>query len=80
MSRQHHYLKTETEFFQAVERGVKKFELRLNDREFKVYDILHLEEVVNGIKTGRKLAPLEIKYILQGGIYGLDKDYCILNW
>ena len=80
MSRQHHYLKTETEFFQAVERGVKKFELRLNDRDFKVYDILHLEEVVSGVKTGRSLAPLEIKYILQGGVYGLDKDYCILNW
>lgn len=33
MSRKHHYLKTETEYYQAVEEGIKRFELRKNDRE-----------------------------------------------
>ena len=80
MSRQHHYLKTETEYYQAIERGEKKFELRKNDRNFKKHDLLYLEEVVNGIKTGRTLPSMEIKYIFDGGKYGLSEDYCILNW
>jgi len=83
MSRQHHYLKTETHYYQAIECGEKKFELRKNDRDFKKYDIIHLIEVVNGVETGRSLPGLEIQYVLSGlngGIYGLDKDYCILNW
>lgn len=80
MSRSHHYLKTETKYFQAIESGLKKFELRKNDRNFQVYDILYLREVVNGEETGRKLPPMEIKYILYGGAYGLQQDYCIINW
>ncbi|MFW6219336.1 MAG: DUF3850 domain-containing protein [bacterium] len=80
MARQHHYLKCETEYYQAIELGIKKFELRNNDRNFKKYDIVYLEETVNGIKTGRKLPPLEIKYVLLGGKYGLDENYCIFNW
>jgi len=80
MSRGHHNLKTETEYYQAIERGDKKFELRKNDRNFQVYDILYLEETVEGKYTGRKLGPLEIQYILEGGKYGLPEGYCIMNW
>ena len=80
MPRQHHYLKTETEYYQAVEQGLKKFELRKNDRNFQIHDMLHLEETVNGTYTGRKLQPMEIKYILQGGKYGLEEGYCVLCW
>ena len=78
--RKNHYLKTETEYFQAVEKGNKKFELRKNDRNFEVGDRIYLEETIEGIKTGRELPPLEIMYILKGGKYGLEEDYCILNW
>jgi hypothetical protein len=80
VSIQHHYLKTETEYYQAVDQGIKKFELRKNDRNFIVGDILYLEETVYGIKTGRSLPPLRIQYILYGGKYGLDENYCIINW
>ena len=80
MSRKYHYLKTETEYFQAVEKGKKKFELRKNDRNFEVYDMVILEETIEGIKTGRQLRPLEIMYILKGGKYGLDDGFCIINW
>lgn len=80
MSRQHHCLKTETEYYQAIERGEKKFELRVNDRNFQKYDIVNLEEVVNGVKTGRVIPNLEIQYVLQGGKYGLPDGYCIFNW
>ena len=81
MSRQHHYLKVETEYYQALERGEKKFELRKNDRDFQKYDMLYLDEVINGVKTGRSLPPLEIQYVLKDcEKYGLDKDCCIINW
>lgn len=80
ISRQHHYLKTETEYFQAIAEGDKKFEIRKNDRDFRVYDILYLEEVVNGVKTGRVIGPFEIGYILHGGKYGIEKDHCVINW
>jgi hypothetical protein len=75
-----HQLKTETEYYQAVEKGLKQFELRKNDRNFKVGDILILVEVVNEYATGRKLGLPPIKYIMHGGKYGLDEGYCILGW
>ena len=79
MSRKHHYIKCETEYYRAVEAGDKSFELRKNDRDYKLYDIVHLEESVIGVKTGREIA-VEIVYILYGGKYGLDKDYCIFSF
>jgi ParB family transcriptional regulator, chromosome partitioning protein len=80
MSRQHHELKTESSYFQCVEVGIKKFELRKNDRNFKQYDIVILKEVVQGVPTGRSLGPFEIKYVLEGGKFGLPQDHCIFNW
>ena len=79
MSRQHHYLKCETEYYQEVEKGNKTFELRKNDRNYKVYDMIYLKEAVNGIETGRELLPKEIVYILYGGKYGLDEGFCIIQ-
>lgn len=80
MSRQHHELKCETEYYQAVEKGFKKFEFRINDRNFTKFDIVTLVEVVQGIPTGRKISPLEIQYVLYGGTFGLPKGYCVFNW
>jgi len=79
MSRQHHTLKIETEYFQAVQRGFKKFEIRKNDRNFKKYDTVTLDEIVNGEKTDEFIV-LEIQYVLYGGKYGLEDGYCIFNW
>lgn len=35
-----HYLKTDTEYFQAHIRGKKSFEIRLNDRDYQVGDLV----------------------------------------
>ena len=80
MKRQHHYLKTESDYYQAIERGEKKFEVRKNDRNFRKRDLVTLEEVVDGVKTGNSLPPFEIRYLLEGGKYGLPEGYCIFNW
>jgi hypothetical protein len=79
MSRQTHYLKCETEYYQAVERGDKNFELRKNDRDYNQWDRIVLKEVVNGVETGKEMGPFEIDYILHGGRYGLQSGYCIFN-
>lgn len=80
MARQHHHLKTETEYYQAMERGEKKFELRINDRNFKKFDMVYLHETVNGVLTGHELPPIEIRYVLVGGRWGLAEDHCIFCW
>ena len=77
--RQHHYLKLETEFYQAVEDAEKMFEVRKNDRNYQVGDIVHLREVAGGQETGRELPPFEITYVLHGGKHGLADDYCVLQ-
>lgn len=79
MPRQHHYLKTEAEYYQAVENGEKMFEVRCNDRNFQVHDMVHLQEVVKGHPTGRELEPMEITYVLNGGKFGLGEGYCVIQ-
>ncbi len=74
-----HYLKTERKYYQAVEYGAKTFEVRKNDRDFNVFDLVVLQEVVNGIPTGRALEPMEIVYILDGGKYGVEEGYCVMQ-
>ena len=39
-----HYLKTWPEFFKAIKSRKKRFEIRLNDRDYRVNDILILQE------------------------------------
>ncbi len=80
MSRKHHTLKIETEYYQAVERGKKKFELRIDDRSYHTGDMVYFNEVAKGISTGRGLPAVEIQYILTGGKFGLKKGWCIFNW
>lgn len=75
-----HHLKTESPYYEDVRDGKKTFELRKNDRDFKKGDTLILHHVINGERTGRSLFPIEIRYILKGGKYGLDPEYCILSW
>lgn len=77
--RNHHELKIKPEYFKDVQEGLKKFELRKNDRDFRVGDTVVLIEFAEGFSTGLYW-DLEIKYILHGGEYGLDEGYCIFGW
>ncbi len=40
----HHELKTWPEYFKVIMSGIKRFEIRKNDRDFKVGDFLILKE------------------------------------
>lgn len=84
-----HELKTDTKVFQAVYDGFKSYEIRHNDRNFKVNDHLLLretkysgEEMKNGkplIYTGRD-EYVRVTYILEGPIYGLADNWVIMSF
>ena len=40
MNRQHHYIKILPEYYNAIDSGEKSFEVRYNDRNYQVHDIL----------------------------------------
>lgn len=71
-----HKLKLAKMFFEDVRLGRKSFELRKNDRDYQIGDILELREMDNGEPTGRVIEK-KITYILEG-FAGLKEDYCIL--
>ncbi len=68
----------------------KKFELRNDDRDFKVGDELVLQEFVladvvqpdhapsSGAYTGREISAL-VTYILRGESWGLQPNKCIMS-
>lgn len=72
-----HQIKLEAEFFDDAAAGRKNFELRKNDRNYKEGDILEMEEVKDGTKTGRKCSK-RIVYMMEN-FEGLENGYCILG-
>ncbi|WP_270745219.1 DUF3850 domain-containing protein [Lactococcus petauri] len=46
-----HELKLDVKYFDDVKNGTKNFEIRKNDRDFKVGDILILKAFMPGLKT-----------------------------
>ena len=66
----HIYLKILPEYYEAVKCGDKTFEVRLNDRDYQVNDVLHLQEFNNGAYTGHEL----VKVMVENG-YGNTKAY-----
>lgn len=76
MSRQHHYLKIEPEYFRAVEHGDKTFEVRFNDRNYHRYDVLHLQEWCGGEYTGRVIEA-EVTYVMTNPNY-CKEGYAIM--
>jgi hypothetical protein len=81
-----HHVKSWPYLFEAVIQGVKRHELRKNDRDYRVGDILVLREYSpdSGEYTGRQYA-VEVTYITSTerpcAISGsaLSDGYCILS-
>lgn len=78
-----HYLKTLKKYFMPVMAGKKRFELRKNDRNFQVGDILCLQECIKdkegNVRYTGKEGLFRISYIFRGGKYGLKEGYAILS-
>jgi len=75
-----HDLKTWPEYFSEVKAGLKNFEIRKNDRDFKVHDILNLEEynLKENEYTGDKVIA-KVDYILEGGSFGVEEGFVVMS-
>lgn len=74
-----HHLKIDTKYFNEVALELKKFELRKNDRDYKEYDRLILNEFNPKTQTftGNSLIRV-VGYVLKN-CPGLNPDYVILQ-
>lgn len=83
-----HRLKADEGVFQASWEGLKPWEIRFNDRDFRPGDTFILEETEftgEAMKlgaplnyTGRKIEG-EIDYVLHGPMYGIKEGWVILS-
>lgn len=85
-----HKLKIKHSYYVDIYLGKKTFELRKNDRDFQVGDVIHFidlhDEIIDLFDTKACDVNIEddtlyqITYVLKNvPEYGLDKDYCILG-
>lgn len=74
-----HELKIESKYFEDVLFRRKRFEVRKNDRSYKVGDTLVLYEIADGNRTGRRLV-VEIDYILNGSTFNPLNEYAVLGF
>lgn len=58
-----HNLKIKMEYFEAVLNGLKTFEIRYNDRNFKVFDYVYLNEVDDKFDSTGRSIKVKITYI-----------------
>lgn len=69
-----HRVKIKKEYASAYYEGLKPWEIRKNDRDYKVGDIIEFEIIDHGGIYQR-----EITYLFEGGQYGLEEGYCIMT-
>ena len=84
-----HELKSDNAVFKAAVKGDKTFEIRRNDRNFEVGDLLLLRETVytgqemkaqgKPLKYTGNMLLLKVSYILHGPAYGLPEGMCIMS-
>ena len=75
-----HYLKLVQPLYSDVLSGDKNFELRRNDRDYQVGDLVILQEydMKKHFFSGREIR-VKITYILENRA-GLDNDFCIFSF
>lgn len=80
-----HRLKTQHRYFKDVQSGKKNFEVRKFDRNFKVEDILILLDTTKDFadkdpEIDTPCIVCVITYILPGGKFGIDSNYCVIGF
>ena len=81
MSEREHKLKTWPSYFEAVMKGIKPFEVRVNDRDYQAGDLLVLEEFDPNatIKyTGREIRK-RVTYVMLGGQFDIPSHMCVMG-
>ena len=79
-----HELKCWPQWYEPQAKGDMHFDVRRNDREYAVGDIVHQREYApprSGFPaqyTGREMKR-KITHILEGGVFGVERGFCILS-
>lgn len=73
-----HYLDIQKKYYEDILYNKKQFEIRRNNRNYKIGDILHLKEIENDNYTGRTINK-KIIYISDISIYNV-KNILILGF
>lgn len=74
-----HELKILPSYYSDVVSGNKRFEVRKNDRNYQVGDILELRAFMPGHGyTGHRRRFL-VTYILHGGQFGIESGYVVMS-
>ena len=74
-----HYLKTWPEAFNAVWSGIKRYEIRKNDRHYECDDHLVLQEYFPEVDS---FSGREIECVvtwMSAGTWGLPADLCVMS-
>jgi hypothetical protein len=74
-----HTLKCNTQSFVAIFDGFKEFEVRKNDRDYKIGDWLCLREWNENTGYTKHVIKCQVKYILKGGQYGIEDGYVVMG-
>lgn len=77
-----HDLKIEPIYFNAIKHGFKTHEIRKNDRDFKIGDLLLLtstKQQESTLKTRSQQIFVRVNYIDFGGKYGIAPDYVVMS-
>jgi len=79
-----HELKTLPKYFAMIIAGEKSFEVRKNDRDFKIADQLLLKEYTtaphhSGDRYTGRILHRRIDYVLHGGQFGIEEGYCVMS-
>lgn len=74
-----HEVKTLTEHYTEVLAGKKSHEVRFNDRDYQVGDLLNMREIEpDGEYTGQEMNA-QITHVLLGGQFGIEEGWCVLS-
>lgn len=77
-----HHVKIDTESFKHIRDGLRTFDIRFNDNDFKVVDDIIFHEIdlssIELEETGNTLTK-KVSYIINGGVYGIPKGYVIMS-
>jgi len=75
-----HDLKVHVQFFDPLERGIKNFELRRDDRAYRVGDILHLREYNPAFGYTGSSCKRVVTYILRNEDLpnGCPQGWCVM--
>lgn len=76
-----HWLKVDPPVWPSVKAGLKTAELRFNDRNYQVGDVLYLYMFCRETQAGDKddFVVRVVTHMLPGGQYGIEPGYCLLS-